>query len=87
MPTHLLRDSRRLHGALFSSAGSSFFLTWGLEIEIEIAWWAKTSRNWLEAFEIPVDGLVVLDVIDLVVIAEHVAELAGVVGQGFLGNQ
>lgn len=68
---------------------NTFFLTWGLEIEIEIeiAWWAKTSRNWLEAFEIPVDGLVVFDVIDLVVIAEHVAELAGVVGQGFLGNQ
>ncbi len=68
---------------------NTFFLTWGLEIEIEIeiAWWAKTTRNWLEAFEIPVDGLVVFDVIDLVVIAEHVAELAVVVGQGFLGNQ
>lgn len=79
MPTHPLRDSLRLHGTPFSSAGSSFFLIWGPEI----AWLVKTWQDWFETFETLVDGvLVVADMVDFVVVV-----VVGVVGLRFPQNQ
>jgi hypothetical protein len=51
-----------------------FFLIWGPEI----AWLVRTWKDWLEAFETLVDGvLVVVDMVDFVVVVVVVTVVSG----------